>query len=542
MVKKKRLSKRVTLKDKYKVKRKVAEHRRKQRKRAAQDERTGLAARRELRKDPGVPNLWPDKEELLRQLEARKARLDGRKERRTEELKRARWGPSEEHLRAVAAASGGDAAAAAEGEEEEDDDDEQDGGAGASTDRARHAGSQLKVVVEEADVVLEVLDARDPQGTRSKEIEDMVFARGKRLVLVLNKTDLVPERAVRGWMRALRREYPTLPFRANTQRQRANLKSAAGSDELLRLLKNYARDAAGGKQSLVVGIVGAPNVGKSSIVNSLKLERAVGTSANAGSTKRAAHVQIDAKLVMIDSPGVVTDAFRGNARADAAVDALRVCLNPVGASREDPVACVERLVATLPAERVMELYGLPRFSTPREFLVALATKTGKLARGGVVRVEEAARAVINDCARGKLKLFVEPPALDARDAAEAAAVASAAEAPVVLSAFSEEFVFAKDDSAVPLLDRALDAVEEREQRVERVEREQRVQRVQRERGAGSDGGDGEDDDEMEVDEDEDAPHTAAASSTTATTSAARSQKPRPRAAGGGQGARKGRRA
>jgi ribosome biogenesis GTPase A len=51
---------------------------------------------------------------------------------------------------------------------------------------------ELNKVVETADVILQILDARDPEGCRSHEIENMVRAGGKRLIQVLNKIDLVP--------------------------------------------------------------------------------------------------------------------------------------------------------------------------------------------------------------------------------------------------------------------------------------------------------------------------------------------------------------
>jgi len=64
MVRKKRLSKRVTLKDKYKVQKKVAEHNKQQRK----DAKKNPSLRKKLSKDPGVPNLWPQKQDMLRKL------------------------------------------------------------------------------------------------------------------------------------------------------------------------------------------------------------------------------------------------------------------------------------------------------------------------------------------------------------------------------------------------------------------------------------------------------------------------------------------
>ena len=73
-------------------------------------------------------------------------------------------------------------------------------------------------VVENADVILHVLDARDPLGTKSTAIEEMVLSNyKKKLVLVLNKADLVPRDVLSGWLAHLRRSAPAVPFKCNTQ-------------------------------------------------------------------------------------------------------------------------------------------------------------------------------------------------------------------------------------------------------------------------------------------------------------------------------------
>lgn len=58
---------------------------------------------------------------------------------------------------------------------------------------------ELKKVVEASDVLIEVLDARDPEGCRSKDLEQQCLAQGKKVLLVVNKIDLVPPQNSRMW-------------------------------------------------------------------------------------------------------------------------------------------------------------------------------------------------------------------------------------------------------------------------------------------------------------------------------------------------------
>merc|ERR1712072_631283 len=83
--------------------------------------------------------------------------------------------------------------------------------------------------------------------------------------------------------------------------------AALGADTLMSLMKNYARSG-DKKTAITVGIVGFPNVGKSSVINSLKRSAAVQTGAMPGVTRCLQEVKLDSLVKLVDSPGVVLGA------------------------------------------------------------------------------------------------------------------------------------------------------------------------------------------------------------------------------------------
>lgn len=108
----------------------------------------------------------------------------------------------------------------------------------------------------------------------------------------------MPKEAAAAWMQRLQREFPTLLFKCGSGKgsnltsakdaKEGQLQSSAavlGADSLLQLLKNYSRSSAGSKKAIAVGVVGYPNVGKSSVINSLKRCTAVKSGGTAGVTK-----------------------------------------------------------------------------------------------------------------------------------------------------------------------------------------------------------------------------------------------------------------
>lgn len=395
-------SKRRTCRLKYKIIKRVAEHNRKARK-----EQKKNPTRKP--KDPGVPNSLPFKDDILREAEQRKQRAKDVKEaQKTARLKLQMENRGLDEM--IAAAQEMDSQFTGDGIEEKTMKE--------NTHNVKSYFRELKKVVDAADVILEVLDSRDPLGSRCPQIEELVIKSGKKLVLVLNKIDLIPRKNLDEWLKYLRQSLPTVAFKASTQSQNSNLsqsKTAAihmseslqsssrcvGASFLMKILGNYCRN--NDIQTFIkVGVVGFPNVGKSSVINSLKRSRSCSVGATPGLTKTVQEVSLDKHIKILDSPGVVM-AKDGSSTTLALRNAVKV------ETLKDVIAPAEAIIQRADHLQLCLHYTIPEFSTSEELLALLAKRMGKYKKGGIPNVEEGARRLINDWNKGVIKYYTHPP-------------------------------------------------------------------------------------------------------------------------------------
>ncbi|XP_065605786.1 guanine nucleotide-binding protein-like 3 [Cyrtonyx montezumae] len=402
-------SKRLTCHKRYKIQKKIREHHRKVRREAKK------RGRKKPRKDPGVPGAAPFKEALLREAELRKQRL--------EELKRQQKLARQKELEKRRKL---DAKRSAAADQEQTEGKESSGKTEAKTKKAldkntkKSPHSELEKVIEASDVVLEVLDARDPMGCRCPQLEQAITCSGgrKKLLLVLNKIDLVPKENLEKWLNYLKKEFPTVAFKSATllkdrnmpetfSRKRARIDlsrhtESFGSECLVKLLQEYGRTQ---NKAIQVGLVGFPNVGKSSIINSIKKDRVCDVGPARGVTKSMQVVRIDKQMRILDSPSIVADPTNS-----AVTLALRSIIHIGESCSVNVVKVVDAFLSLCNKQQVMIFYSIPDFKNAEEFLSLLAQKRGMLKKGGVPDIENMAKLLLCDWTGAKISYHSEPPA------------------------------------------------------------------------------------------------------------------------------------
>lgn len=265
-----------------------------------------------------------------------------------------------------------------------------------SKGQSRRIWNELYKVIDSADVVVQVLDARDPLGTRSYHVEKFLKEEKphKHLVFVINKVDLVPVWVTQKWIGILSKEHPTLAFHAS-------LTNSFGKGAFINLLRQFGKLHPDKKQ-ISVGFIGYPNSGKSSIINTLKSKKVCKVAPIAGETKVWQYISLMKKIYLIDCPGVVYPV--GETETD------KVLKGVVRVEKlETPWDFVPAVLERVKPEYIVRHYGVQEWSNATDFMEKLARKTGKLWKGAEPDTNTVSKQILNDWQRGRLPYFVKPP-------------------------------------------------------------------------------------------------------------------------------------
>ena len=268
------------------------------------------------------------------------------------------------------------------------------------------AKRQMQEDIKLVDLVIELVDARIPVSSRNPDIDTL--GKGKARLILLNKSDLADERKNEGWTEFFKKKgYYVVRMDARNKgsmKQVSAIIAEACKEKTERDLRRGIKNRP--VRAMVVGI---PNVGKSTFINTFAGKACAKTGNKPGVTKGKQWIRLNKNVELLDTPGILWPKFE-----DQSVG-LRLAL--IGSIKDDILNIdelslelisylKENYAGTLAARYEVE----ETVERPVELLEAIAQKRGCVQRGNEIDYSKAAALVIDDFRSGRLgRITLELP-------------------------------------------------------------------------------------------------------------------------------------
>jgi len=261
------------------------------------------------------------------------------------------------------------------------------------------ARKEIKKALPEIDVVIEMLDARLPFSSANPVLGKLAVH--KPTLKLLSKSDLADPELTAQWIEFFEQQAHIRALPIVT----TDLKTLAPIAKTCQQLASQVRES----RSVKALVMGIPNVGKSTLINSLAGKKIAKVGNEPAVTRRQQKIQIGDRLQIIDTPGVLWPRIENpdSAYRLAASGAIR---DTAMDYEEVGYWAAEALLQRYP-HMLMERYRLKdEPSNAEQLLEAIARKRGGLRSGGVIDYHRACEVLLHDLRGGHLgRLTLEKP-------------------------------------------------------------------------------------------------------------------------------------
>lgn len=250
-------------------------------------------------------------------------------------------------------------------------------------------------------IVIEVIDARIPIASKNPDF-DQLFRDKKRLI-VLNKYDLADPNLNKAWEEYYKNKGWSSVLYNSTNNKELRKLDGAIADASREIVERYKKRGLLNK-TIKAMIVGIPNVGKSTLINSLAKKKSAKTGNMPGVTKGKQWIHLAGNIDLLDTPGILWPKFEDEKSALnlAFTGAIK---DEVLVLEEIALKFVEKMIELNKVNAILEKYNIEPGEKPVDILDNIALKKGYILNKTEIDYLRVANLLLNDFRSGKLGLI-----------------------------------------------------------------------------------------------------------------------------------------
>ena len=245
------------------------------------------------------------------------------------------------------------------------------------------------------DIVYEVIDARMPLSSKIVDIDELI--KDKPRILIATKYDLCDTNETDKILNYYK-DYGYIVIPVDLMRGNC-LKIVNETKKIMSVINSDRLSKGMRERAARVLIIGAPNVGKSTLINRLVGRKSVGVGNTPGFTKSLSWIRVNKDIELLDSPGILWPKMEDQERAHilAALSSIKEEILNI-----DQIACfILKKIFDLYPDKLNDRYGITELDD--DFIEAyemIGKRRGALSRGGIVDYEKVSNIIVRDLKNG----------------------------------------------------------------------------------------------------------------------------------------------